>query len=178
MRYRDWCYLGSGSTDLNQRKEQFSKAYVQAVASVAGFSATTPAVDDDSIDLFVSGRGREGTVASPRLELQAKGRGTDSGIGEHFSYDLKLKNYEDLRLTNFLVPRILVVVLVPASVEYWLEQSEKRLSMKHCGYWVSLRGMEKKDNKNTVAVHVPRANLFTVETLASIMQGISNGVWP
>jgi hypothetical protein len=50
--------------------------------------------------------------------------------------------------------------------------------MKRCGYWVSLRGMEESNNKNTVAVHLPRSNVFTVEALGSIMQGISNGVWP
>lgn len=113
--------LGTDSVDHNQRKEQFSKAYIQAVASVAGFSATTPTVDDDSVDLFVSGSGRDGTFASPRLELQAKGRNSGELIGEHFSYDLKFKNYNDLRLTNFLVPRILVVVLVPSDIEFWLE---------------------------------------------------------
>jgi hypothetical protein len=41
--------LGTDSVDHNQRKEQFSKAYIQAVASVAGFSATTPTVDDDRL---------------------------------------------------------------------------------------------------------------------------------
>jgi len=38
--------------DLNQRKEQFSNAYVRAVASVAGFTLAKPEVDDDSIDLM------------------------------------------------------------------------------------------------------------------------------
>ena len=35
--------------DISQRKEQFSIAYVRAIASVAGFSVSTPGVDDDSV---------------------------------------------------------------------------------------------------------------------------------
>src|ERR1700733_2744846 len=38
--------------DTNQRQEQFSHACVRAVASAAGFSATTPTVDDDSVDVI------------------------------------------------------------------------------------------------------------------------------
>ena len=37
--------------DINQRKEQFSRAYVLAVASAAGYAWYQPSVDDDSIDL-------------------------------------------------------------------------------------------------------------------------------
>jgi len=36
--------------DINQQKEQFSNAYIQAVASVAGYSLYKPNVDDDSVD--------------------------------------------------------------------------------------------------------------------------------
>ena len=34
--------------DINLQKEQFSNAYLQAVASVAGYSLYKPNVDDDS----------------------------------------------------------------------------------------------------------------------------------
>jgi len=34
--------------DLSQRKEQFSRVYVRAVATVAGFTAYVPEVDDDT----------------------------------------------------------------------------------------------------------------------------------
>ena len=36
--------------EINQRKEQFSNAYLQAVASTAGYSLYKPVVDDDSVD--------------------------------------------------------------------------------------------------------------------------------
>ena len=40
-----------------QQKEELSRAYVLAVAAKAGFSCTTPRVDDDSVDLTVMARG-------------------------------------------------------------------------------------------------------------------------
>ncbi|MEZ2225342.1 MAG: hypothetical protein ACBR50_03540 [Microcoleus sp.] len=51
--------------ELNQQKELFSKAYVRAVAAVAGFSVNQLEVDDDSIDLHIVGRGGGGTIFSP-----------------------------------------------------------------------------------------------------------------
>jgi hypothetical protein len=57
--------------ELNDRKEQFSFAYLHAVASVAGFgiSGLWPAPDRDSIDLTVSGRGTHGTIKLPSMQV-------------------------------------------------------------------------------------------------------------
>lgn len=169
--------------ELNDRKEQFSFAYLHAVASVAGYGiqGTWPAPDRNSIDLTVSGTGANGTVKSPVMQVQLKCTATPVSNGTHISYPLKLKNYNDLRVggETIMSPYILLVVFVPGdAVESWLEQSEEMLAMKHCGYWLSLRDMEEVDNTSSVTVHLPRANLFTVDALSSIMQGISNGVWP
>ena len=58
--------------DIGQRKEQFSQAYVRAVASVAGFSVTVPTVDDDSVNAVLAGRSVDGIPCRPRIELQLK----------------------------------------------------------------------------------------------------------
>lgn len=94
--------------DINQRKEQFSRAYVLAVAAAAGYAWYQPSVDDDSIDLGLAVKGGGGTVRSPRLEMQLKCRAAELPPGDHFSHDLKLKNYEDLRDATVQVPRILM----------------------------------------------------------------------
>jgi len=76
------------------------------------------------------------------------------------------------------VPRILVVVLVPENLADWLVHSEDELSMRHCGYWVSLRGQLETSNATTVTVELPRSNQFTVEAVVSMFQRISNGGFP
>ena len=57
---------------INQRKEQFSVAYVRAIAALAGYSFYKPEIDDDSVDLGIVGRDGTGPLSSPRLELQLK----------------------------------------------------------------------------------------------------------
>lgn len=171
--------LGISSMELNDRKEQFSNAYSQAVASVAGFGMYKPA-PDVGIDWGISGYGENGTAKSPRLEVQLKCTAATIPNSDDFSFALKLKTYNDLRAerVDLTVPRILVVFLVPDDIESWLEQSEENLIMRHCGYWASLRGMDEVENTSSVTVHLPRSNLFTVDALNSIMQGIGDGDWP
>jgi Domain of unknown function (DUF4365) len=76
---------------------------------------------------------------------------------------------QELRLTKILVQRILVVVHVPESEEEWLRQTEDELSMRRCGYWVSLCGRPEATNPYKVTVHLPRTNIFDVAGLRGLM---------
>lgn len=171
--------LGISSMELNDRKEHFSNAYLQAVASVAGFGMYKP-FPDVGLDWGLSEVGANGTSKSPRLEVQLKCKAATIPNSGDISFALKPKTYNDLRVeqVDLTVPRILVVVLVPDDIESWLEQSEEKLTIRRCGYWASLRGMKEVGNTSSVTVRLPRSNLFTVDALASIMQGIGDGDWP
>jgi hypothetical protein len=164
--------------DLNQQKEQLNHAYVRAVAATAGYTCYKPEVDFDSVDLGIAATGGNGTTRSPRLEMQLKATASTSPTAASIPFVLKLKNYDDLRGTNFMVPRILVVLLVPDDVTDWLMHSEKELAMRRCGYWLSLRGMPDTPNTTAVTVHVPRSQQFTVPDLAAIMARVGSGQLP
>jgi hypothetical protein len=164
--------------DVSQRQEQFSKAYVQAVAATAGYSCTTPVVDDDSVDVTIASKSSKGTIRSPRVEAQIKSWTTPLTVGEEWRYPLKIKNYDDLRVENVLVPRILVLVLVPADLDEWVELSHDETMIRNCGYWASLRGMGPTMNEATVTVPVPRAQQLTVAAVESIMDRVGAGGLP
>jgi hypothetical protein len=164
--------------DTNPRKEQFSNAYVRAVASVAGFTLAKPKVDDDSIDLMIAQRGGAGTVRSPRLELQLKCTERDIINNGNLHFPLKLKNYDDLRVHDVLVPRILVVLYVPDNLADWIEHTEQQMLMRHCAYWVSLRGLPATKNTTNVTVQIPQANLFDPTSFSAIMARIGGGGLP
>src|ERR1700719_251740 len=141
---------------IDDQKQQFSFAYVRAVAAAGQIAVSEPAVDDDSIDLLFQQKGGGGAIRSPRLEAQVKCTESASVHAEHVAYPLKLKNYEELRSEDVLVPRILIVVMVPADLKDWLAHSEEELAMRRCGYWLSLVGLRDTTSTTTVTVHLPR----------------------
>jgi hypothetical protein len=82
---------------INQRKEQFSRAYIHAVASVAGYALYEPYVDDDSIDCGLAARGAAGNFYSPRVELQLKSSSRNIVKKDRIVFPLGIKTYNDLR---------------------------------------------------------------------------------
>lgn len=164
--------------DPNECKQQFSFAYVRAVASTAGYAVTRPDVDEDSIDLTVSARGKLGRLRSPRLDVQVKCTSKDVLRDDGVHFHLNLKNYDELRADDCLVPRMLIVVLVPSQKEAWLNHSEEELAIRHCGYWISLSGHPSTSNDQGKTVVLPREQQFTVQALESIMSRIASGELP
>jgi hypothetical protein len=164
--------------DTDQRKEQFSRAYVQAVAACAGYAWSMPSVDDDSVDMTLSRRGGAGTIRSPRLDLQLKCKAAATPSEPQFSHSIKLKNYDDLREPAVLVPRILVVVLVPDDLNDWLAHSETELALRRCAYWISLRGSPPSLNQTSQTVQMIKAQTFTVTSLSAMMGRIAVGGLP
>ena len=157
--------------DLSQRKEQFSRSYVLAVSSVAGYATYKPEVDDDSVDLGIAGRAFDGVPRPPRIELQIKCTAGEIVRDDGLVFSLKKKNYNDLRWSSddLLVPRLLVVVHVPESEDEWLYQTEDELLIRRCGYWLSLSGLPESENRSSVAVRIPRTNRFDVANLRGLM---------
>jgi hypothetical protein len=169
--------------DLNAQKEKFSEAYVLAVAATAGYSTYKYNLDDDSVDLGIAARTipqPNGTIVtrSPRLEVQLKCTASPIPSSNHISFSLKVKNYNDLKATDFVIPRILVVVLVPDNVTDWIQHSEAEMCIRRCGYWVSLRGEPATNNTTNIKIEIPRQNLFTVQALQAIMQRLAQGGLP
>jgi hypothetical protein len=163
---------------LNDRKDLFSRAYVRAVASVAGYMANAPELDRDSVDLQLTGVGGGGTVRAPYLDLQLKCTADDALASGAFAYPLKIKNYDDLRAADLATPRILVVVVVPTDIAEWLVTSESELAMRHCGYWHSLGGEPASTNTSTVTVAMDRTQPFDVAGLEGLMATIAAGETP
>jgi Domain of unknown function (DUF4365) len=161
--------------DISQRKEQFSKAYIRAVASAAGYDVSGPSVDDDGVDLVFGSRSKHGSVKSPKLEAQVKCTSQDILKESSLNFPLEIKNYNLLIQEDFLVPRILIVVIVPEDLDQWLAHEEKGLLVRYCGYWMSLKGLPQTNNADTITVAIPRLNIFDTSTLHNLMEKIAEG---
>ncbi len=152
--------MGKGM-ELNQRKEKFGEAYLRAVTTVAGFTLYRPEVDDDSVDWGIAARGTETLRRRPRVELQLKCTSSDVLREEGLHFPLGLRNYEQLREANLLVPRV-----------------ERQLALRHCGYWVSLRGRGPTLNTESITVVLPRLQVLSPEALRGMMERIDRGEAP
>jgi len=135
-------------------------------------------VDDDSIDVTLAAKGGGNTFRSPKLDIQLKCHACDFPEDSEFTFPLKLKNYNDLRDKRVLVPRILVVVLVPLNESGWCNHSEKQLILQYTGYWFSLRDFAESSNSTSVTVQIPRSQQFSPDALKAIMNRISEGGFP
>lgn len=162
---------------IDQQKEQLSIAYVHAVASAAGCSIKEVKVDDDSVDVTVVSRIQGKKLHSPELNIQLKATSQDVLEDLELTYPLKLKNYDDLRKKT-LVPRILVVMIVPEQPDHWLKQAELKTHLYRCCYWTSLWGKGPTANTTNVSVKLPRKNILTPAALSSIMSTIADGGRP
>lgn len=159
---------------LTHQMEAFSRAYVNAVAAAAGYAVYRPDVDNDSIDIGFASRSTAGKYKKPRLDAQLKSSTVpiDRARGD-FPLQIKLKNYDDLRVDHCIIPRILIVVVLPDVPTNWCQHNEDELAMRHCGYWVSLRGSSEAGAQVRPTVRVPRFQVFSPEGLRALMSRVA-----
>ena len=160
----------------NDVKEQLSYAYLHAIASRAYFGCDRPTVDRDSVDATVSARESltsDSLLRSPRLDFQLKATALPPLVGEAFSFELKLKNYDDLRAEGRHIPLLLAVFIMPDDETQWLTFSEEALIMRRCAYWSNIRGYAPSGNTATQTVTVMRNNILTPQTLRALLVKVS-----
>lgn len=159
---------------LTDQQEEFSYAYVHAVATVAGYGVirASRVVDNSGIDLTIAALGDRRQPRKPRLDVQLKCTYQNVRKQEHLAYPLDRETHHRLCVEE-VVPLILVVVLVPNAIENWLAHSEDEITLKHCGYWLSLSGRTPTINKTSETVHIPRLQRFDPSGLEDIMNRIA-----
>jgi hypothetical protein len=111
MRIRASAYISARKSEHQYQKEEFSYAYIYALASAAGYSfqrATTP-LDQVGVDVTITAVPE--TPESRRLtllDLQVKCTSRNVLLtDDEIRYPLPVKNYEELRYEEHSVPRIL-----------------------------------------------------------------------
>ena len=163
----------------NQAKEQLSLAYLRAVAASCNFGVEQTQIDMDSVDASVVCYGYPTKdhfdLRSPEIKIQMKAtQNLRLGRGGTFVFSLSVKNYDDLRLRSG-VPRLLLVFLLPRQQPRWLTHTPKDLTLRKCAYWLSLLGLPETHNQQNVTVYLPKANLFSPQSLKLLIDKASRG---
>jgi hypothetical protein len=160
-------------------EEALSRAYIRAIAAHAGFNMQT-----FEHDYAVDGTFRQVKVIDdkyltygPGLDFQAKSSISCTLDGGFVNYDMKVPAYNKLVSRNRVdtSPCILILCCLSDERKDWVVQTESELTMKKCCYWAYLSGPD-SSNKDKHRVKIPRANLFTPDTLDSLMKKIAQGL--
>ena len=163
--------------DPQKQKEEFQYAYVCALAAHAGLNRGDFRVDDDSIDITFQAKGDfgPGRRRSPMVQVQLKCSSQDLIADGVIKFPLKIKNYNDLRGDEVVVPRYLAVLLVPDDVQQWIANHDDHIALFNSCHWISLRHHGPTDNATSVTVDIPLAQRLTSETLWQMMDRASAG---
>jgi hypothetical protein len=159
----------------NEQKQQLSVAYVHAIAARAGYTCQVQVVDDDSVDVLIGARGYvddRATVRSPRIEVQLKATSSARLERDYVTFRLPVKNYRELA-GKTLIPRLLVVLVLPKQQAEWLETTEECMISRRCAYWLSLDALAETANTSSITVRLPRSQQFTVDQLRGLMERVS-----
>ncbi len=158
----------------NDIKEELSCVYVHAVATKVGYSVDYVRKDRDSVDMRICTKGflgPESFLQSPSLEVQLKATSQEID-GNEIPFSLSIKNYKDLSGYT-MIPRILVVLLLPSLNEEWVSCQPEQLIVQGKAYWISLAGYQSSDNSTSKTVRIPKRNVFNDEALVKLMLAAS-----
>lgn len=160
----------------NHVKEYLHEAYVRAVVAQAGYECSF-SEQDYGIDARVS------------EVVQLKGKYVSSG----FDFKIQMKASQDFRLdtteTVYSLKAeahdrmalhtgstiILVLFCVPQDANLRLEVTEDHLKLQQCCYWWP-RPAAKTDKSSSIAIRIPRQNLFTPQACRDIMALVRAGM--
>ncbi|TGM62987.1 DUF4365 domain-containing protein [Leptospira meyeri] len=162
----------------NSKKELFSIAFIQSLTAPLGFNPSTPKIDNDSVDIeFTANDIPGGIIRDPSLRFQLKCTKKIPSVDDYLHFALPIKNYKDLRGSDFLCPRYLIVITTPENANDWINATDSNLILKYCGYYYSLKDEPESDNKDSVTLRIPKTNLLTPEILFEMMLLASKGLW-
>lgn len=163
----------------NHRQEALCRAYVHAVAALAGVGTSVP-MPDYGVDLSlrnIEQRGARHLDGRLQLDLQLRSTTRANVTDTHIGYDLDVQTYEFLRELS-QIRCLLVVLLLPEDEALWVSQSPEELVVRHCAFWHSLRGAGSTTATSSIRVAIPRSRVFSAQALRDILNRLSQGGEP
>jgi len=159
-------------------KEGLSLAYVTAVAHMAGMDIGHTKFDYGIDGTFEDVKRRDGgrrNSTGYKIDFQLKSTVNLSFNNDWVVYNLEAKNYNDLVEVDIGTPRILIVFYMPQDKQHWINLTDKELVMKHCAWWICLKGQPETKNKSTITIRIHKDNLFNANSLIDMMNRHKEG---
>lgn len=164
--------------ESSKQKEYLSLAYLRALAAQGKIYFSIEPEDSDSIDVKLKKKIiYDGKSIDSDIGIQLKATNSSNLYREtddEIIYDLKVKNYNDLRGFT-TTKKYLALLILPESEEEWVEQDIEKLIIRRAMYWTSLAGKPDVSSTTTVAVHIPKTNVLDSETLNKLLENAFSG---
>jgi hypothetical protein len=164
----------------NDMMAELSYAYLHAVAARAGFGCKVGnRIDDNAgVDAFVRVQERMSPESALwnfdfEVQLKATKQQVRAANGRYPYFFKGIDRYNTLREPGSPLPKLLVVLFLPAKPEQWLKLDEKALIAKRCAYWVSLKGAPESENDSGQTVRIPKSQILSVAGLREIAMRFS-----
>ncbi|MFE6609492.1 DUF4365 domain-containing protein [Amycolatopsis sp. NPDC057786] len=152
----------------------FGQSFVHVLASAAGLTVAREDIDSRGFDLTIGHKGKLGQLRHPNIEVQVKSWSKRIAVEQqgYWKYELRTRHYNELAGTDFMVPRFLVLVIVPDDWHDYVDHAPSSTELRHAAYWMSLRDHPTSNLKpdSKVRVDVPVRNLLTVDSLHAVMK--------
>ncbi|MCB5182612.1 DUF4365 domain-containing protein [Streptomyces antimicrobicus] len=168
-----------GSLAVTACMETLQVGYLHAVAAAAGCSLSQP-FPDNGIDWHVSHGAATHAVddeVTLKVQLKATYQVPARPAGPSFAFTLDNEHLVKLARTPVLVPKILVVMLVPRDRAAWISAGHDQLDLRHCCYWTNLAGHPVTGRRRTT-VRIPTSRIFDDRALCEIMTRVGSGGTP
>ena len=153
----------------NLQKEEFSIAYLHTLVSVAGLKLQHTRIDDNSIDCSIESSIKstgENGKDFPDIKVQLKATSKNLIKDGIIKFQLKKKNYDDLRTPKVTTPRFLVILLLPQDDTLWIKEESNKTELYYKLYYTSLRGCPPLvGEQQGVTIEIPIEQTLTVDKL-------------
>jgi len=165
-----------GNLHSGHTKEQYSIAFVHALATRARCKIDTLSVDDEQVDLTIRQKATRLQYSRVCVDVQLKCTGRDVVRDDGLHFSIKRKQYDGLRERG-IVKKILVALAVDVEFDNWMEFTPNDLLMRGSAYWIAVDGLPPITTQSTTLI-LPDANRFNVEQLLDMLHRIGTGGAP
>lgn len=165
-----------GNLHSGHTKEQYSIAFVHALATRARCKIQGLDVDDEQVDLTIRQKADHLQFSRVAVDVQMKCTSQDVVRDDGLHFSITRKQYDGLRERGVL-KKILVVLAVDLEFDNWMTISPNDLLMRGAAYWLGMDGLPAISTDSTTLI-LPDANRFDVDQLLDMLSRIGNGGKP
>lgn len=165
-----------GNLHSGHTKEQYSVAFVHALATRARCKVQGLEVDDEQVDVTIRQKAHHLHFSRTMVDVQLKCTSRDVVRADGVHFPLSKAQYDGLRERG-IASKILVVLVVEDEFDDWFEVSDDDLLMRGSAYWVLMDGQPEITTESTTVL-LPASNRFNVDQLLDMLQRIGEGGTP